>query len=101
MSIGGLLVATQIGVDFDEESAFWGIECEVKDAVEHEVNRTVEQQSTKVDDTIDILHGIWASEQVESPPFLQKNTILYMMNGFRTIVACIRGVHSICIMVLQ
>jgi len=50
---------TKVGLDFYEDSAFWGVECEVKDVVEHEV-----------DQTVDIPHDIWASEQVEAPPFL-------------------------------
>jgi len=51
-----LLGATQLGLDFDEYSTFWGVECKVKGAAKPKV----EQQRSKVDHTVDILHGIWA-----------------------------------------
>lgn len=42
-----MLGKTQLGLNFVEDSTFWGAEYEVKDAVEHEVDRVVEQQNAK------------------------------------------------------
>jgi len=45
VSVGGLLGTTQLGLDFDEDSKFSGVECEVNDAMEHELDHAIEHQS--------------------------------------------------------
>ena len=62
MSVGGLLGTNQLGLHFDEGFTFLGVEYEVKDVVERKVDHVVEQWSTKMDHTVDIPHGIWASK---------------------------------------
>ena len=70
VSVGGLLGTVQLGLNFYEDSAFWGAECETKDATVREVDRVVKQWSTKKDRAVDIVRAIWASKLVKVPPFL-------------------------------
>lgn len=55
-----MLGATQLGLVFGEDFAFFGAEYKVNDAAEHEVDYAVEKWSTKVDCVVDIRYGIWA-----------------------------------------
>ena len=58
VSVGGLLDATQIGLEFGKKSTFFGAWCIVKNALECEV-----------DHAVSISHIVGASGWIEDPPF--------------------------------